>query len=100
MYYKAVAKEDSNGVFSKETQRRCHRFSMLRKSIVFTFVREEGLMSEYMTICEESPLAFDSVINNLLRQGWELYGYPYTAVDVGKYFFCQAMVRYKKEEIK
>lgn len=55
---------------------------------------------EYMTICEESPLAFDSVINNLLRQGWELYGYPYTAVDVGKHFFCQAMVRYKKEEIK
>jgi hypothetical protein len=57
-------------------------------------------MSDYMTICEESPLAFDSVINNLLRQGWELYGYPYTAVDVGKHFFCQAMVRYKKEEIK
>lgn len=55
---------------------------------------------QYMTICEESPSAFDSAINNLLRQGWELYGYPYTAVDVGKYFFCQAMVRYKKEEIK
>jgi hypothetical protein len=57
-------------------------------------------MSEYMTICEESPLAFDSVINNLLRQGWELYGYPYSVIDVGEQYFCQAMVRYKKEEIK
>ena len=56
-------------------------------------------MSDYMTICEESPTVFDSEINHLLRQGWELYGYPYTVIDVGVYFFCQAMVRYKKEEV-
>ena len=56
-------------------------------------------MSDFKTICEESPSVFDSVINKLLQQGWELYGYPYTVIDAGEYFFCQAMVRYKKEEI-
>ena len=58
-----------------------------------------GLMNDFTTICEESPLVFDSVINSFLQQGWELYGYSYTATDAGEQYFCQAMVRYKKEEI-
>jgi hypothetical protein len=49
-------------------------------------------MKIYKTAIEEHSSQFDKKVNDLLAQGWELYGSPYGVTEGEDGYLCQALV--------
>lgn len=53
-------------------------------------------VKEYVTVSALAPLILDSLVQEKLDQGWELYGEPRTLAHSGSLvLFVQTMVVYK-----
>ena len=64
--------------------------------------QQHGIKSlNYKTLCCESPITLDKRVEDLLAEGWELYGSPYAVHDQASLegtisgFCCQALIRSK-----
>ena len=55
----------------------------------------EFTMNEYKTVCRTDAGTFDKEINELLKEGWELYGSPYASMNTNEALVKhQALVKY------
>ena len=51
-------------------------------------------VAEYKTLRSQDSTALDGLINTALKEGFELYGSPYSVGD----WMCQAVLKYKEPE--
>ena len=48
-----------------------------------------GRIVEYKIVCSDEALSFGTSVNGLIKEGWKLYGTPFSNGE----YFCQAMVK-------
>lgn len=57
------------------------------------FTREIMIITKYKTIVGATTVELDRAVNELLQEGYTLYGNPYTNGDAANgYVLCQALV--------
>lgn len=52
------------------------------------------MLQEYKILFSETPPELNDKVNELIKQGWELFGVPFIRHN----WFLQTMVKYKEEE--
>jgi len=56
-------------------------------------------ITDYKMICQENSLDFESGCMEFIKDGYQLYGNPFSIGSPdGRYGLCQAMVKYKETE--
>lgn len=55
-------------------------------------------MIKYKMVCETDDITFETKVNNSLKEGWQLYGNPFSNYDPeSQRFYCfQAMIKETK----
>lgn len=61
----------------------------------------EFTMDEYKTVYSADASKFDKEINELLKEGWELYGSPYALMNTNEALVKhQALVKYVVADLR
>jgi hypothetical protein len=53
---------------------------------------------DYSTVCESNTRSLDARVSTLMKEGFQPFGSPYVAQDLGDFNICQAMVKHPADE--